>query len=87
MSVLVFVEQRGGVLNRLSLETITAGRQISEKLNASLEAAVIGASAGEIASQVAKYGVTKAYSAEHALVADYTADGFASAAEQVGRKG
>jgi electron transfer flavoprotein alpha subunit len=86
MSVLVFVEQRGGVLNRLSLETITAGRQISEKLNASLEAAVIGASAGEIASQVAKYGVTKAYSAEHALAADYTADGFASAAEQVVKK-
>lgn len=86
MSVLVFAEQRSGVLNRLSLETITAGQQISEKLNTPLEAAVVGASAGEIAAQVAKYGVTKVYSAEHALTADYTADGFASAAEQLVKK-
>jgi electron transfer flavoprotein alpha subunit len=86
MSVLVFAEQRGGVLNRLSLETITAGQQISEKLNTPLAVAVIGASVGEIASQVAKCGVTKVYSAEHALAADYTADGLAAAAEQVVKK-
>ena len=41
MSVLVFIEQRGGVLNRLSLETVTAGRQVSEKLNTPVEAVVI----------------------------------------------
>ena len=83
MSVLVFVEQRGGELNRLSLETITAGQQISEKLHTTLEAAVIGTKAAEIASQIANYEVAKVYSAEHALVADYTADGFASATEQI----
>ena len=86
MSVLVFIEQRGGVLNRLSLETVTAGRQVSEKLNTPVEAVVIGAKAGEIASQIAPYGLSKVYSAEHALIADYTADGFAAAAEQIVKK-
>ncbi len=86
MSVLVFIEQRGGVLNRLSLETVTAGRQISEKLNTPVEAVVIGAKAGEIASQIAPYGPAKVYSAEHALIAEYTADGFAAASEQIVKK-
>jgi electron transfer flavoprotein alpha subunit len=83
MSVLVFIEQRGGVLNRASLETVTAGQQVAATLNTAVEAVVIGAKAGEIGSDVARYGVAKVYTAEHALLDDYTADGFASAAEQV----
>lgn len=86
MSVLVFIEQRGGVLNRASLETVTAGQQVAATLNTAVDAVVIGAKAGEIGSDVARYGVAEVHTAEHALLTDYTADGFASAAEQVIKK-
>jgi electron transfer flavoprotein alpha subunit len=83
MSVLVFIEQRGGMLNRASLETITAGQRVAAVLDTATEAVVMGANAGEIGSEVARYGVAKVHTAEHVLLNDYTADGFASAAEQV----
>lgn len=86
MSVLVFAEQREGALNRVSLEAITAARQIAEKLNVPVEAAVMGNNAGEIASQIASCGVAKVYTASHPLLSEYTADGFAAAAEQVVKK-
>jgi electron transfer flavoprotein alpha subunit len=86
MSVLVFIEQRGGVLNRASLETITAGRQVSAALNQPVEAVVIGANAGEIGSDVARYGVAKVHTASHPQLADYTADGFTAAAGQLVKK-
>jgi electron transfer flavoprotein alpha subunit len=86
MSVLVFAEQRGGALIRLSLETITAARSIAEIINVPAEVAIIGASAGPIASQVASYGVAKVYNVQHALLDSYTAEGFAGAAEQLIKK-
>lgn len=86
MSVLVFIEQRGGVLNRASLETITAGQQVSAALNGAVEAVVIGANAGEIGSDIARYGVAKVHTAAHPQLVDYTADGFTAAAEQIVKK-
>jgi electron transfer flavoprotein alpha subunit len=86
MSVLVFIEQRGGVLNRASLETVTAGQQVSAALNQAVEAVVIGANAAQIGSDIAGCGVAKVHTAEHPQLADYTADGFTSAAGQILKK-
>src|SRR5689334_7896814 len=86
MSVLVFLENRGNDWNRLSFETITAGRQIAQALQVPVEAAVLGANAQELASEAAKYELAKIYSVEHPLLASYTSDAFTQAAEQVIRK-
>ncbi|WP_213803851.1 electron transfer flavoprotein subunit alpha/FixB family protein [Granulicella sp. dw_53] len=79
--VLVVMEQRGGVLNRMSLEAVAAGRLLAAKVGAECSVAVLGAGGGAGVSDVAK-----AYSVEHALLKDYTADGYCAALEQLVKK-
>ncbi len=83
MSVLVIMEQRAGVLNRMSLETLTGGAKVATGLGIPLEAAVIGQGVAEVAGTVAAYGPTKTYMVEHELLAEYTPDGFAKALDQL----
>jgi electron transfer flavoprotein alpha subunit len=79
--VLVVMEQRGGVLNRMSMEAMAAGLQLAAKAGGECSAAVLGAGGGAGVS-----GVAKAYSVEHALLKDYTADGYCAALEQLIKK-
>ena len=83
MSVLVILEQRGGVLNRMGFETLGGVARLSEALGVPLEAAILGDGLGDLPQQVARYGLAKVYAVEHALLAQYTADGYTQAAEQL----
>jgi electron transfer flavoprotein alpha subunit len=76
--VLVVMEQRGGALNRMSLEAVSAGLQLAAKVGGECSAAILG---DKVGNGVA--GMTKTYSAEHALLKDYTADGYVVALEQL----
>ncbi len=81
-AILVVVEQREGKLNRVSWETITAGQAIAAATGWTLEAAVMGGSAGSVAAEVAAKKVTKVYAVESAKLDPYTPDAFASALKQ-----
>jgi electron transfer flavoprotein alpha subunit len=83
MSVLVILEQRGGVLNRMGFETLGGAARLAGALGVALEAAILGNGLGDLPQQVARYGVAKVYAVEHALLAQYTADGYTQAAEQL----
>jgi electron transfer flavoprotein alpha subunit len=78
-SILVVVEQREGKLNRVSWETITAGQAIAAATGWTLEAAVLGASAGSIAAELAAKKVAKVYAVESPKLEPYTSDAFAAA--------
>jgi electron transfer flavoprotein alpha subunit len=86
MSVLVLAEHRGGNWNRMSFETIAAARQIAQALNAPVEAAVLSSDASAMAGSLAQFGVSKVYAISHPLLAQYTADAYAAASEQLVRK-
>jgi electron transfer flavoprotein alpha subunit len=79
-SILVVVEQRGGKLNRVSWETITAGQAIASATGWTLEAAVVGAAA--LASEVAAKKVAKVYAVESPKLEPYTPDAFAAGLKQ-----
>jgi len=81
-SILVVVEQREGKLNRVSWETITAGRALAAATGWSLEAAVVGANAASIAAEVAAKKVAKVYAIESPRLEPYTPDAFAAALKQ-----
>ena len=81
-NILVVVEQREGKLNRVSFETIKAAQDISAATGWSIEAAVVGSGAGEIAKEVASKDVQKVYAIESPQLARYTPDGFAFALKQ-----
>ena len=84
-SILVVVEQRGGKLNRVSWETITAGQAIASATGWTLEAAVVGAAA--LAGEVAAKKVAKVYAVESPTLEPYTPDAYAAGLKQfVGAK-
>jgi len=82
--VLVVTEQRGGEWHRMSLETLAAGQQLARELGAEVRAAVPG---GAEAEQPARDLSTKKLNGvvhlRHDLLADYTADAYAAALEQL----
>src|SRR6202047_346565 len=81
-TILVVVEQREGKLNRVSLETITAGQAIAAATGWTLEAAVVGGSASSFAGEVAAKKVAKVYAVESPKLEPYTPDAFAAALKQ-----
>jgi electron transfer flavoprotein alpha subunit len=81
-TILVVVEQRGGKLNRVSWETITAGQAIAAATGWALEAAVVGSGANSIVSEVAGKKVAKVYDIESPKLEPYTPDAFAAGLKQ-----
>jgi electron transfer flavoprotein alpha subunit len=86
MSVLVIAEHRGDKWTRMSFETLRAAQQIARDLNVPVEAAVLSSGGKALAGELAQFGVSKVYAVSHPLLEQYTADGFAAAAEQLVRK-
>jgi len=85
--VLVITEQRGGEWNRMSLETVAAGQQLARDLGAAASAAIIGGPEVEkLAAELASKNLDRVWTVRHELLADYTADAFAAAVEQLVRK-
>jgi electron transfer flavoprotein alpha subunit len=81
-TILVVVEQREGKLNRVSLETITAGQAIAADTGWTLEAAVVGSNVASIASEVAARKVSKVYDVESPRLDPYTPDAFTQALKE-----
>jgi electron transfer flavoprotein alpha subunit len=86
MSILVILEQRGGVWNRMSFETLAAAMEMGRQLGQPVSAAVAGDQVAALAAEAAAYPVEKVYAIEHPLLARYTADGYTAALEQLIRR-
>jgi electron transfer flavoprotein alpha subunit len=80
MSVLVIMEQRAGVWNRMSWETLAAARQFG----GAVSAAVVGDE--KLAAELGTKKLDQVYAVTHDLLKNYTADGYTAALEQLVRK-
>src|SRR5258708_15641123 len=81
-TIVVVVEQGEVKLNRVSWETIAAGKAIAEHTGWTLEAAVIGSGVAAIAREVGAKKVAKVYDGESARFEPYTPDAFAHALQE-----
>ncbi|HEX4802057.1 MAG TPA: electron transfer flavoprotein subunit alpha/FixB family protein [Myxococcaceae bacterium] len=86
MSVLAVLEQQAGRWHRQSWETFAAGQQLAASLNLPLEVAIVGSAVSPLAADAAAKKAAKIHAAEHPLLAEYTADGFAATLEALVRK-
>jgi electron transfer flavoprotein alpha subunit len=84
--VLVLLEHRGGQYNRMSWEALAAGQEIASASGQPLMAAILGSDLEGLVKELASKRLEKAHRVEHALLKDYTADGYVTAAEQLIRK-
>jgi electron transfer flavoprotein alpha subunit len=75
--ILVVAEQREGVLNRASWETVAAAQALAGGLP--VVVAAIGASTGDVAKELAFGGVTEVLVVEHPALAPYTPDAMTAA--------
>ena len=63
MSILVFIEHKGGALNKTSLEAIAAGQKLAGDTGQKVSAVVLGSAA--LASEIAGYDLEKVISVEN----------------------
>ena len=83
MSILVVMEQRGGVWNRMSFETLAAAQQLAMELNTTASAAVLGQGIEALAAELAGKQLEKLYLVDHELLKEYTPDAYTSALRQL----
>jgi electron transfer flavoprotein alpha subunit len=74
--VWVFAEQRGGVLQKVSLELIGKGRELAEKLGTEVTAVLLGNNIMDLGKDLLAYGADNVIVAEHELLNNYTTDGY-----------
>jgi electron transfer flavoprotein alpha subunit/NAD-dependent dihydropyrimidine dehydrogenase PreA subunit len=72
--VLVFGEQRSGVIAPVVYELIGKGRELADKLGESLECVVLGEDLAVQADDLSAYGVDRVYLFDSPLVADFRDD-------------
>lgn len=71
-NVIVYCEIEDGQILDVSLELLTKGKQLAEKLNTGLDAVVIGSDLEEIGKQVFPYGVDRLYLADDQRLYPYS---------------
>ena len=84
--VLVLMEQRGGTWNRMSFEALAAGQQLAAKLGLECSAAVAGNGVDALAKELTGKKLAKVFLVQHALLKNYTPDGYVAALEQLLKK-
>ncbi|HZM85988.1 MAG TPA: electron transfer flavoprotein subunit alpha/FixB family protein [Blastocatellia bacterium] len=81
--ILLFIEQRDGVLNRTSYEAMVAAQGIASATGEKLSAVVLGKSIAGVASEVAAKKLEAVHTVEDDKLAEYTSDGYVAASKQV----
>lgn len=74
--VWVYIEQREGNLQKVSLELLGKGREIADKLNVKLTAVLLGYEVESLAKTLLSYGADEVLLADHFLLKNYTTDGY-----------
>jgi electron transfer flavoprotein alpha subunit len=75
--ILALVEHDRGAAESTSLEVLTLGRRLAERLDAPLHAVLIGPSAEPLAEGLARHGVAAAHVADHEGLDDYAPEAWA----------
>ena len=72
--LLVFIEHKGGVANRTSIEAIAAAQALGAQVQQSVTAVILGRDVASLGQEIAAYKVAKVICATNSKLADYTPD-------------
>jgi electron transfer flavoprotein alpha subunit len=82
MSIFLVLEENNGHISRASWEALAAGAALAAQTSLPLHAIVIGAATESLAAEAAAKSVASVTRIEHALLAQYTPDGWTLALQQ-----
>lgn len=74
--VWILAEQRGGKLQKVSLEILSKGRELADTLGVELTAVLLGTKLEGIAKDLIAYGADKVIYAENPFLEHFTTDGY-----------
>lgn len=83
--VLVFAEQRGGALRKVSFEMVTTGRKLADEIGGECAAVVVGDGVEGLASELGAYGADKVFVVDDPKLGDYVPDLYAQAVSEVAK--
>ena len=72
--ILIFAEQRDGILPKITLELVSEGRRFADKSGSEVGAVLIGAGVEGLADTLAAYGADKVYLVDDPSLAGYNTD-------------
>src|SRR5512135_1014249 len=78
--ILVFIEERQGIVKKTSLEVLSAARKLADTLGEQVVAFCIGTQDPSV--QLAHYGADKVIHANHDLLSGYSPEGYAETLAQ-----
>ena len=84
--ILVFIEHKDCVLNKISLEAIAAAQSIGKELGLKVTAVLPCDKDCSLAQDISGYNIAKLIVAKNEKLGTYTPDGYADAWEQVLRE-
>lgn len=77
-NVLVWIEQRNGLADSISWETLGVARRVAEGLGGQVVAVVLGENIGEVAQQALHYGADSVLAADDATLKDFRLEPYAA---------
>lgn len=83
MSILVFIEHKDCVLNKTSLEAITAAQTIGKELGLGVTAVIPCGGDCSLAAEIGGYAIDKVIVAQNSYLSTYTPDGYTDVFEAV----
>jgi len=86
VSILAILEHQNGKWHRMSWETFAAAQELAAAMGTQLEVAAAGSGLATLLPEAASKQATKIWAVEHALLKDYTADGYTAALEALIRR-
>jgi electron transfer flavoprotein alpha subunit len=81
-TIWVYLEQEGGVLERVSLELLAKGRQMADQMGWPLVGLLLGHQVSGIVSKAFAYGADQVYLADHRLLETFTIDAYTHVVHQ-----
>lgn len=81
--LLVVLEHDRGALAEAAREALTFGRSLAEKMDADLEAALIGADDEALVAEAGDYGAEVVHTCVHEVLSDYGPDAYGAAVAQM----
>lgn len=85
-NVLVWIEQRNGLADSISWETLGAARRVAEGLGGQVVAVVLGEKIAEVAQQALHYGADSVLAADDATLKDFRLEPYAAVLTKVAQE-
>ena len=83
--IFVVAEQRGGTVQKVSIELLGEARKLAAELGEKVVAVLMGSGVSRLTEMLCQYGADKILVVDHPVLEHYTTEPYTKALTQIGR--